>query len=208
MRLHSIYNPLLLLITSSDEGPVGNLKEGESGSLAAQDGDRRAGVPQQGRPVPGGPPPQRGGERAAGRQREGRPHGAGAEGVPGGEHPVAEVQGAHKRDDRHKEWQVSSGLDRRRARVKRPALQSSCLSVVSLKAHVPGSESERVRTGPERHVFFLAGLCVGRQPQVEVRERGVGPRRQTGAPDSQLRLHPSRLSKLRRALDESSGLLQ
>lgn len=51
-------------------------------------------------------------------------------------------------------------------------------TTLSIKAHVSRAESERIGTGPERNVLLLAGLRVCGQPQVEIRERGVGPRRQ------------------------------
>lgn len=46
------------------------------------------------------------------------------------------------------------------------------------KAHVSRAENQRVGTGSERHVFCFAGLRIRGQPQVEIRERGVGPWRQ------------------------------
>lgn len=79
--------------------------------------------------------------------------------------------------------------------------------ILFIKAHVSRAESERVWVGPERHVFLFAGLRIRGQPQVEICERGVGPRGEARTPNPQLRVHPPRLSKLRSALDESSSLL-
>lgn len=47
------------------------------------------------------------------------------------------------------------------------------------QADVPGAEGQRQRPGPQRHVLGAAGFRGRRQQPVEVRERGVGPRRQT-----------------------------
>lgn len=79
---------------------------------------------------------------------------------------------------------------------------------IFIKADVSRAESECIGIGSERHVLCLAGLRVCGQPQVEVCERGVGPRRQTRAPDPKLCLHPSGLAKFWGSLDESSRLLQ
>lgn len=76
------------------------------------------------------------------------------------------------------------------------------------QADVPGAEGERVWPGPQRHVLLPAGLRGGRQPPLEVRERGVGARGQAGAAGAQLRLHPPRLTQLWGPLDEGSRLLQ
>jgi len=73
---------------------------------------------------------------------------------------------------------------------------------------VSGAQGQRQRPGPQRHVLGAAGFRGRGQQPVEIRERGVGPRWQTGAPEPQLRLHPPGLPELRSALDESAGLLQ
>lgn len=80
--------------------------------------------------------------------------------------------------------------------------------LVVLQEDVSGAEGQRQRPGPQRHVLGAAGFRGRGQQPVEVRERGVGPRRQTRAPEPQLRLHPPGLPQLWSALDESARLLQ
>lgn len=73
---------------------------------------------------------------------------------------------------------------------------------------VPGAEGQRQRSGSQRHVLGAAGFRGRRQQPLEVRERGVGARRQAGAAEPELRVHPPGLAQLRGALDESARVLQ
>lgn len=94
--------------------------------------------------------------------------------------------------------------------VKNAVLTRARMSCVCpcVQAHVPRAESECVRPGPECYVLFPVGFLGGGLTPLEIREWGVGGRRQTRASHLQLCVHAPGLSKLRGALDESSSVLQ
>ena len=77
-----------------------------------------------------------------------------------------------------------------------------------IQTDVPCAIGEHRGSRPERHVLSPAGFLRGWRPPVEVRERRVGAGRQARRVPANHRLHPPRLAKLRRPLDETGRQLQ
>jgi len=76
------------------------------------------------------------------------------------------------------------------------------------QANVSCGQSVGFRLGCGSHVLRFTRIRPDREPQVEVRERGVGPRRQGRSAPAEPYLYPSRVPKLRGTLDEGASVFR